>query len=364
MSLSYLANVGGDFARPITSSGIHATMASLLTINDDVIREIGMNLLHEKSTLCALALTHRSLHKVIQKLVVRNVEVWVQGSYDVGIERYNQLVRTFESQADLGANTRSLRLKWGCDTRWHDTDKDAAEERANRLLSLTPNIRSLDIQNYSHKCSPFAPSLDLLLNLHLLKEITTLNPRSTVHEVTQLMQVPNLQNLVVQYMDVHMTPQAQSITDSETLFLATHLTQLTLVPFSHLHPSAVQFLLTIASSVKKLLLSVPGVPLQEAPMRGRRQSEIGMLESLSPAGVLTCLRPVRETLVEFDLNDVGLRWPGHDGSRMNLRAFTCMKKISLCAGCIFVPHGSWESRKGLGELLPKTVEEIVVSYVP
>ena len=334
---------------------------SLLTINDDIFREIGTYLLHEKSTLCALALTHRNFHTVTRRLIVRNIEVWVQGSYDVEIERYDQLIWTLENQPDLGANTRSLRLKWGCDTQWHDTDKAAAEERANRLLSLTPNIRNLDIQNYSRKCSPYAPPAHLLLNLNLLKDIITLDPRSTVHEVTQLMQVPNLQNLEVEFMDVRMTPKAQSTTGSETSPLASHLTRLILARESHLEPSALYFLLTIASNIKSLSINLPGLQSQEAPMRGRRQREARMLEKLSPARVSTCLRPIRETLVELDLIDVGMRWPDHDGSRLDLSGFISMKKISLCAACVFVPDGSWDGRKGLGELLPKTVEDIVVT---
>ena len=338
-------------------------MASLLTINDDAIREIGTYLLHEKSTLCALALTHRSFRGVTRQLIVRNIEVWVQGSYDIGIERYHQLILTLEGQLDLGANAQSLRLKWACDTKWHEADKAAASERANRLLSLTPNIRSLDIQNYSHNCSPFVPPLHLLYNLSFLTKIITLDPRSTVHDVAQLMQAPKLQSLEVQFMDVRMTPKPRSTTASETETLASHLTHLILAPGSHQDPSVVHLLLAIASKIETLSMNLPGLQSQEAPTPGLRRREALMLEKLSPAGVLACLHPVRETLVELNLIDVGTRWPDHDGSRLDLRGFTCLKKISLCATCVFIPNGSWDGRKGLGELLPKTIEEIDVSML-
>lgn len=318
-----------------------------------------MCLLNDKSSLCALGLTHRSLHMVIRKLIVRNIDVRVQESYDGGIERYNQLIYTLQSQPDLGANTRSLRIEWGWDTQWPDIEEDTANERANRLLSLTPAIHSLHIHNHSRKCGPFVPPLHLVLNLNLLQELTTLNHTSTVHQVTRLMQVPSLKILKVWLMDVWMT---QSTTDWEAQPLATHLTQLTLAPQSHLSPSAVHSLLKMAPNIKSLSTNLTGLQSQEAPSRTHRPHDIRILESLSPAGILTCLRPVRETLEELDLHNVGGRWPGHDGSRLDLRAFECMKKISLPAACIFIPHGSWESRNGLGQLLRKTIEDIVVSH--
>ncbi len=49
------------------------------------------------------------------------------------------------------------------------------------------------------------------------------------------------------------------------------------------------------------------------------------------------MRPHLKALVELDLDDAGVQWPSHDGTRLALRGFKCMKKISVLTACVFVP---------------------------
>ena len=340
-------------------------MPSLSTINNDVILEIGACLRNEKSALCALALVSRNLSQLMKSLIFHTIEVWVQDDTTIRIERTCGLMQTLKSQPSLGAMTHTLRLKWPCDSGVHTTNKEAAKERAETFLSYTPNICILDIQNWSHTCNPFTPSPHLLQRCRLLREITISDSRYTVDDVAMIMQeVPGLRSFHVQGLSNSVLPSFQNVSDAENSKAAPQMTRLELHKGSHTHRSIVHFLLTIASGLKYLSTDLPG--LQPELRRGMAafwdRSEQFMLENLSPAKSLECLRPVQETLVELHITDEGIKWPGHDGSRFDLTAFDCLRLLSLCAVCVFPPESSWASRKGLYKLLPSSIEDITVSF--
>lgn len=336
-------------------------MASITTVEDDIALEIGLYLLDDKQSLCALTRTNRRNYNLVRGLLVTYIEIWVLGPSSVENERCDQLLRTLNYHPDLAVHTRSIRLKWSCDSPWVHVDRNAANSRADNLLRLIPNIRSLDIQNNSYKCSPFAPPLPLLLKLTQLSEVTTSDPKCTAYEVAQFMQLPNIQELTVHFMDVQSRIHGLNSAKQDDGASRSRLTRLALPKDSHLPPSELRFLLTVSSSITMLSCNIPGLEPREQAMRRSRARAALMRDVLSPARSLESLSPVRGTLVELDLIDAGVGWPGHDASRLDLSGFERLKRLSLSAACLFVPHGSWGGRKGLWQLLPKTAEKIHVN---
>ncbi len=345
-------------------------MAFIAKISDEIIREIGMYFLDEKATLCALALTQSRIYTATRGLIFRKLEVWMQGSPIVGfhqtgqrlriLERYEKLMKIFEYQPELGNYTQVLVLGWGTNPVW--LANNGANERATTLLRLTPNIRSLEIRNFSHQSEPFTPPPHLLHHLHLLQHVTTSDPRTKVHDVLQMMQLPDLQHLIIRFMDVRARLIAQNITSA--VDTAKHLNHLVLAPRTHLNFLAVTSLLSIASRLESLSLNLPGLLYENAALGAQRQRILEMVDDMSPASIRQCIQPLRETLVELNLVDAGVQWPGHDGTRLNLRDFECMKRLSVRAACLLVPNRAWGARDGLFKLLPKNIEEINVSSTP
>ncbi len=85
-----------------------------------------------------------------------------------------------------------------------------------------------------------------------------------------------------------------------------------------------------------------------------------MMSPLSPALMAQAFSPLQAFLVELRLND-GLitHWPGHDGTRMDISKFTCLKVLVVPSTYFF--RGSPEvERRGVRELLPLVLEELNV----
>lgn len=72
------------------------------------------------------------------------------------------------------------------------------------------------------------------------------------------------------------------------------------------------------------------------------------------------LRPIQETLVRLALTVDAVRWPRHDGSRLDLTGCWSLRWGILSSSFFFESAEPSEDRGGVWPLLPRNIEEFVV----
>lgn len=135
--------------------------------------------------------------------------------------------------------------------------------------------------------------------------------------------------------------------------------------FIHTHypPATLRDLLLISGGVKQLVLREPGT-MTASPFDPRVGAHLGIMSGrYSPAQFGDALEPLRATLQSLDLTTPEtLKWPGgHDGSRLDLRAFGRLRRVRADSKCFF-PHPSRNNKEDICPLLPASIEELELCF--
>ncbi|KAK0642524.1 hypothetical protein DIS24_g8933 [Lasiodiplodia hormozganensis] len=135
---------------------------------------------------------------------------------------------------------------------------------------------------------------------------------------------------------------------------------------THYPPATLRELLLISGGVKQLVLRELGT-MTASPFDPRVGAHLGIMSGIySPAQFGHTLEPLRATLQSLDLTTPEtLKWPGgHDGSRLDLRAFDRLRRVRADSKCFF-PHPS-SNRKNNKEdicpLLPVGIEALELCF--
>ena len=92
-----------------------------------------------------------------------------------------------------------------------------------------------------------------------------------------------------------------------------------------------------------------------------RAYEITMISTLSSASLSVVLEPTQHSLHTLDLREATLtKWPRHNGSRMDMSSFDCLKVLKTVAKCMFPTKSPVAGRRGVYRLLPSSLEELHV----
>ncbi|KAF4537166.1 RNI-like protein [Lasiodiplodia theobromae] len=132
---------------------------------------------------------------------------------------------------------------------------------------------------------------------------------------------------------------------------------------THYPPATLRDLLLISGGVKQLVLREPGT-MTASPFDPRVGAHLGIMSGrYSPAQFGDALAPLRATLQSLDLTtSETLKWPGgHDGSRLDLRAFGRLRRVRADSKCFF-PHPSRNNKEDICPLLPASIEALELCF--
>lgn len=264
---------------------------------------------------------------------------------------------SLDKRPDLKVCVRTITIRCkGIKGKRNQPKKDA-NSRANELLRRLPNIRSLCI-DWEDNGETFVPdSLTHTEHPHL-KEVTLLGWKTSLNEICDYMGVKSLSSIVVKNLDPGSKVSSQRMNPDSAGRDGANLTFMDL-GLPHLPHSELHKIFDLASTLATLQCAMPGLGESAGPMQFRRL-QTRMMSPLSPALIAQAFSPLQACLVELRLSDGPItHWPGHDGTRMDMSKFTCLKVLVVPSTCFF--RGSPAAkRRGVRELLPPSLMELSV----
>lgn len=130
---------------------------------------------------------------------------------------------------------------------------------------------------------------------------------------------------------------------------------------THYPAATLRELLFISGGVKHLVLREPGT-MTASPFDPRIGAHLGIMSDMySPTQFGHALEPLRATLQSLDLTTPEtLKWPGgHDGSRLDLRAFGRLRRVRADSKCFFRPG---RNKADICPLLPASIEALELCF--
>ena len=129
---------------------------------------------------------------------------------------------------------------------------------------------------------------------------------------------------------------------------------------AHIPPLELCKALKLASSITKLRCAMPGVEkVKDRRMIGRPM-RVSMASPLSPAMIVQAFSPLQSSLTNLHLNhETFTMWPSHDGTRLDMSNFICMKILEVPSTCFFEASPK-QQRNSVTPLLPPSLEKLSV----
>lgn len=232
--------------------------------------------------------------------------------------------------------------------------------RANELLRELPNIKSLVIDWDDRNC-PFTPDYLQHVDHSRLGDITFLGFKTPLNAICDYLSLKSLSSFRVESLDPGSKLTRKRIHAQQAEHDDACLSSMDLGN-AHLPYAELRNLLERASTIATLGCVTPGLEELKDSMPFR-SLHTTMASYLSPASTALAFSPLQTCLVELNFYDGPItHWPGHDGTRMDMSQFTCLKRLVVPATCFFNIFHSIQ-RRHIRALLPSSLKELDVRSV-
>ena len=323
-----------------------------MDLPNEVVLEILSYLASEKSTLAAFALISRRAKSLAYGILFRDFSVHIASARDK-LPRLKLLVRTFNEHPGLAALVRTLELKW------NDLDGEIEDDRhpgyeVRAFFTSLPRLKALQIGkvgNWAISTPIWKPEIDYM---PFLRHLKIRDAVTTTEDIRIIMRLTSVETISVEHLVSEGGYLMPTISNDDRR--SASLLYLD-VGYTDIGQKEMRDLLKYPRALQRLRCSPPGF-VYSAP------SERSTLVPLCPGRFLWVLRPVKRSLVQLDMcTAYEPRWDSHDGSRLSLRDFTLLNKLSILSLFLFTEH-RFGSARSLVHLLPASLEELHVRHPP
>ena len=332
-------------------------MAHLSTLSNELLESIFGHFAHDNHTLCTLAVVNRHFSAIVREQLIRHLMICFKDPL-AGVEKIKHILRKLSSSPELGNQVRSVDLTLvrrpsiPCMENYPVSAK-MVDSWVDTLLAATPNLQRYEI--HSNMPLSYRLSVPNFLTKSLADRIQDLVIRArqlSIDETTTLLLLPNLR--ILRIYPEKVAHQLRSEKDRDERLMA-RLEVFDLGRMPNLSPTALRLLLSLPQSVKALCCAPPGI---FADMRRRRQT----LAPFSPSDLNFALEPLKNSLVCLQVEGFHLaRWPGHDGSRLDMTTFTKLEILEVPETYFFdIESKGWARRLRLWALLPAALRKLMV----
>lgn len=335
-------------------------MLLLIDLTNDILLSILSYLSTNRPALCALAASSRCFYDITPQYIYHDISLRVRQSSNAASfsPQFEHFQRTINERPTLAPLVQNLQLTW---FRGQSRTKKAAESgvRVNNLLAKLCRLHELDLTAFGMLNLRFEPTFLEQNGLKCLRKIRIKDYNMQIDDVFRYLRLKSVETMCI----ANMNTQSSM---SENLRYSSHHAQhnppssLTALSLGSFHPPREMLLelLRLLPNLKDLSCWVPGDggAGHHEPAYGRIMSS-----ALSPADIPTALKPIQHSVLRLDLKDgTQTQWLSHDGTRMDMSSFTCLKVLKARAECFFAAKSPIGKRKGVYELLPLNLEELNV----
>lgn len=324
-------------------------MAWLVNLSDDLILEILSHLEYDKATLLVVSLVQKRIGRLSQPYLYKHARL------DICTENYEQFARSINMNEILRPLVRDLNILW--------IERPGAElprQSAQHLVAQLPCVQEFSLR--IETSSPF----DSRLYVRPVSPACnyTLTVRSQCTETTDMAEfifTSGAHSLTVNYLTLSSLSRNFNAPSNATLHTAP-LQSLDLhysicVPFPVLNT-----LLSFPSSLRTLRCAIPGMSSIEILTDATRYLLPRQRGHLKPSTISRALSPVAKSLETLELIGAGEEWSSYDGSRLDLSAFTQLKRLSVASHLLLDSPQAGPKRNGLYALLPLALEELTINF--
>ncbi|KAI4870998.1 hypothetical protein F4820DRAFT_401063 [Hypoxylon rubiginosum] len=309
-------------------------------------------------TLCALALTCRRVSDVAVNTLYADIELMFNGRDAKDVERMILLNRSCRENPSIV--DRILYSKIHCSF-------DDAAEAYNEFLDHLAKSTSLTTLKsefygkwtalqalYNYRERSFAQVRHLEIGLCNIAAKEWYLP---AEQATRLCELPSLEILTTY------APIGGFGTESRPTATLAKLNHLHLFASRPVSAAVLESILPRTPNMKCLQLSVPGTATEVNREVAKYASMMGydLDEPLCPAFYGELLAPVAASLKNLVIDTVNVKYPSHDGSRIDLSRFTNVTRLELSASLFFdtgktTASCAWSHE--IGKCLPPRIERL------
>lgn len=324
-------------------------MTFLSDLSDELILEILLHLEYDKSSLLSTNLLSRHLFRLSQPYLYKHARL------DAFATNYKRFLRSIKNNQALGSLVRDLSISW--------IERPGAEfpdEPPQVILSQLPRLQKfffwVQTTRLFDSClhiRPVSPACRYTLKIRShYAEITDLAHfilKNRIHflEVDDLA-LPNLGNAprLPLKSNINTAPLESLVLDYSVC-----------IPLSVL-----KIILTFPASLRSLSCAIPGTS------SGDVLSAVAIYVSprprgpLKPSAVSRSLSPVAHSLETLELFGASDEWSLHDGSRLDLSAFSGLRHVHVASYLLFDSPEASPGRDGTYALLPSALEKLIIDF--
>ena len=335
-------------------------MLLLTSLADEILLLILSYFSTDLLTLCNLAVSSQRFNDLATPIIYYDINLCqrhsiVSPSFST---RLKQLHRTINERPTLAPLLRRLRLTW------RNEQCQEALKNFNKLRAKLHWLRELELTISGTINLRFGPKSQKPNALEWSKEIKMPDGNLQINDIVEYLLLPDLKAMHIDCIDTR-----TSLTEilQHPSRHARHDQSLSLATLSfglfHPHPKILLEILRLSPNLRELCCWIPGDDGHEGHWRGVRVYIVTMISVLSPARIPVLLEPIQHSLRSLNLGEATqTEWPHHDGSRMDMSSFSCLKVLKTVAKCMFSAKSPDDGRKGVYRLLPPTLEELDVRF--
>ncbi|KAL3422711.1 hypothetical protein PVAG01_06867 [Phlyctema vagabunda] len=336
-------------------------MPYLMDLDDNLLYEIFSELLYYRPTLYNLSLVSRRCNELVRPILYRHMSINILPSFRPRHHLPDLILRTLQNRPEFSLLVRSVLV--------HSLDySESTQQTIDAIIQMLKNVRYLKLW-IARKETPLSPVILEGGLLSHLSELHTGITRINISEIFDFLTLPSARTLTVQKLSLPVT-----VEDLEQLRnLRSPITELSLCagqkygfPPFHLRLSTIDGLLRCTSRLQKISFMIPtSHDAYEGPSVDL--SSYRLMCELSPVKLSQALHSIASTLTELDIKSRSETWDRHDGSKLNLKDFVALKRVSIPSRLVFpspVPLtvDDGQSRAGLYKLLPSTLENMRINF--
>ncbi|ORY10786.1 hypothetical protein BCR34DRAFT_588336 [Clohesyomyces aquaticus] len=294
-----------------------------------------------KSDLLNLALTCRALHALAQEYICKAIKVHPNSTNTT----FTLFQRTIKENPGYGQNVISLTLAAG-----EPNVCDIPPRKLRKLLESLPRVRSLDLPGVPPE---YIGRLLFSKPLDLLSGVTNMT-------IPGGLKVKNIVTLIT--LRIHRTWKFWNVDDSRLYHKFPKIAELDLTGLTF-ETSMVGFplfenFMRRSQTLETLEMNIPlQLPMRDGDISGEKEMDVFSAAKLSPP-----FSYATDTLKKLYLYDDRQIWKTHDGTRLDLSAFSKLKDIEVSARLFFAPLAQGLPREGTYKLFPKTAETIKIWF--
>ncbi|KAE9374096.1 hypothetical protein N431DRAFT_404605 [Stipitochalara longipes BDJ] len=317
-------------------------MVTITKLPAELLQQALQNFEDDKATLGRLSLVSSLFASVAQQLLLRHLVLSVDTPLD-GVETsFDKIIRLLDEKPQLSTHVQTLTIF----SRHAWTQSLDSINRVFNLLDRVTSLRSLDLDHELMLPDDETHLFNSIIEANRLARLTKLrlrNPFIKGNVFTELLYLPKLKYLALD----HLLPP-----------LAIFLSSLDRV--CSLRTLEIGYWRGQPDLVLKNLLETT-VGLEELVLRMQPEEYI---ESICiPSEVSQAMTPLQDTLKVLTITGPAFS-PLPDTSRLDLSSFRVLEKVNVVSSFLFPPPEVAESRVGLYTLLPRSLLDLQINFLP